>query len=364
MRGWLKHPWIVAGTVVLLAGALVTLDAFWRSRDSDFQTRNSLLHQMPASAHAVFFADVQQLRRLQFAQQFSRWIPNVAADPEYSDFQQRTGFDFERDLRQIAVAALGDNVSADRLFAVASGHFDANKLQEYAAQAGHKETRGELQIFSFDLADGQRASLSFVSRSTVALTNAPELAPFLAPHPRSSDSDEWNARFDRLAGSPLFAVIHQSTAARALPLPIPSGFQSPQLSALLDRLQWITIAARSQDSNLQVVAEGECDDEQTSRQLADFLNGILVMAQAGLDTSQIRRELAPATREAYLDLAKSAEITRLDRGRTKSVRVVFDVTPKLLEAIRTAPPTPPVSTPLRVAETPKKKKSIESSKKK
>jgi len=37
-------------------------------------------------------------------------------------------------------------------------------------------------------------------------------------------------------------------------------------------------------------------------------------------------------REGYAELLQSADIQQTDRGKSKSVRVVFDVTPKLLEA--------------------------------
>jgi hypothetical protein len=42
-----------------------------------------------------------------------------------------------------------------------------------------------------------------------------------------------------------------------------------------------------------------------------------------------------------LELIKGADVSRFDRGETKSVRVVFDVTPKLLEAATIAVPAEP-----------------------
>jgi len=48
-----------------------------------------------------------------------------------------------------------------------------------------------------------------------------------------------------------------------------------------------------------------------------------------------------------LELLQSADIQQLDRGSSKSVRVIFDLTPKLFEAARTAPaaadPAPPAA---------------------
>ena len=65
------------------------------------------------------------------------------------------------------------------------------------------------------------------------------------------------------------------------------------------------------------------------------------MAQAGLNGSQTRQQLPASTRDAYLELVKTAEVSRLDRGETKSVRIVFDVTPKLLDAARLPAPAKP-----------------------
>jgi hypothetical protein len=42
----------------------------------------------------------------------------------------------------------------------------------------------------------------------------------------------------------------------------------------------------------------------------------------------------PQTREAYLELLQSTEVTSMDRGTTKSVRVVLSVTPKFLAIAR------------------------------
>jgi hypothetical protein len=72
-----------------------------------------------------------------------------------------------------------------------------------------------------------------------------------------------------------------------------------------------------------------------------LLKGILVLAQAGLSGPQTRQQLDPRIRDAYLELVKGADVSRLDRGETKSVRVTFDVTPKLLEAATVAMPIAP-----------------------
>jgi hypothetical protein len=63
----------------------------------------------------------------------------------------------------------------------------------------------------------------------------------------------------------------------------------------------------------------------------------------GLHEQKMRQQLQPAVREAYLEMLKSADVSQIDRGETKSVRLMFDLTPKFLEAARTAMPATPTA---------------------
>lgn len=96
-----------------------------------------------------------------------------------------------------------------------------------------------------------------------------------------------------------------------------------------------------------MVAEGESAEESVTRKLSDFLNGIVLLAHAGLGNLR-PQQISPAARASYSALLKSAEISSIDRGETKSVRLIFDVTPDLLRiATPTPPQTPEASLPAR-----------------
>jgi hypothetical protein len=56
----------------------------------------------------------------------------------------------------------------------------------------------------------------------------------------------------------------------------------------------------------------------------------------GLNDPKTRKQLDPAVRDGYLALLQSADIQQVDRGTSKTVRVVFDVSPKLLEPPQSA----------------------------
>src|SRR5215472_15516805 len=109
----------------------------------------------------------------------------------------------------------------------------------------------------------------------------------------------------------------------------PGGLRSPQLGQLLDRLLWVSIAGKTDGKEFRVVLEGECPNEATMRQLSDFLNGLTIMANAGLTDPQLRRQMDPAEREAYQQLLNSVDVMKLDRGTRKAVRVTFVVTEEI-----------------------------------
>lgn len=339
--------------IAVAAGILLVSIGFWgyaRWSPKPEVQRNSLLSSMPTDASVILYANVREFRGSPFAAQLYGWLPRPEMDPEYTQFLQATGFDYERDLNRVAFALISNGHDGTTALALADGRFDVNKIRAYALQSGTREWHGAREIFFMPGAVRRRSlSFTFLRKDRIALTNGPDLAALLTTSPSRMDAQEWQKRFDRLAGSPLFVVLRQDAASGVLLLPqAPGGFESPQLATLLAKLPWITLAGKPGSGGLQVIAEGECPEENTERQLEDLLKGLLLLAQAGLQGPKIRQQLDPQTRDAYLQLVQGTEVSRIDRGETKSVRLIFGVTPKLLEAARTAPvPPAPANQPAR-----------------
>ncbi len=333
----------LAGTILvaILVGA-IALYGYRRWRASEDSTRNDLLAQMPADASAVLYIDLDALRQSPFLAEFYKWAPQTKADADYAQFLQSTGFNYESDLNRASIALLKHSQETT-LFAVADGRFDQKKISAYASQTGNTENRSGREIFSVPLSGStRRITFTFLRKDRIALTNGANLDALLSPLHADSDSLAWRERFRRLGGSPLFAVVRQdATAGSALSAQAPGGMQSPQLTALIDQLQWITFAGKPEADHLRVVLEGEGGADAPTRQLSEVINGLLVLAQAGLSDRKVRQELQPEARESYLEMLKSADVSQIDRGETKSVRVMFDLTPKLLETARTAMPIAP-----------------------
>jgi len=250
-----------------------------------------------------------------------------------------TGFDYERDLDRVAIAV--ENRGSDSLlFALADARFDRKKITAYARKTGSCSTQKGREICSVLSSDPSRKiTFSFWKENLLALTNSPQLLDLLSGPQKSADKRDWQMRFERLSGSPVFAVVRQDAAvSAALAAQAPGGWQSPQLSTLLTQLQWITVAGIPESDRLRLVTEGESPAETTVRQLTDLLNGVVILAKAGLNDPKTRQQLDPAAREAYLELLNSADITKLDRGDSKAVRLVLEITPALLESARAATP--------------------------
>jgi len=140
-------------------------------------------------------------------------------------------------------------------------------------------------------------------------------------------------------------VIRQDAGAgSALAAQAPGGLRSPQLSTLLDQLQWITLAGKPTTSSCAWSRKVNAQPTRLSSACRS-LEWRGDPAQAGLNDSKTRQQLDPAAREAYLELLRSTEVSKLDRGDTKSVRLILEITPRFLAAARTATPSLPNATP-------------------
>ena len=334
-----KQTWIGLGIVVIL---LVAAALFgyrkWTTQNSS--ARRDLLAMMPADASAVFFVDLAELRAAPFLAQLYAWAPKPQADPDYAQFVKETGFDYERDLDRVAIATFKSDGQATFL-ALAAGRFDTQKISAYALRNGKSTTLEKKPVFVVPLSDNSAVLLLVLAGDDqIIVTNDAFALHKFYDAPRSdAGKRDWTPRFERLAGSPAFAVIRQDAAAgAALAAQAPGGLRSLQLSTLLDQLQWITIAGKPENDRLHIVAEGESSAEATTRQLADLLSGVLALAEAGLNDAKNRQQLDPAARAAYLELLKSADVSKIDRGDSKSVRLAFEITPGFLESARRASP--------------------------
>jgi hypothetical protein len=347
---------LTAAVAALLVAGLLFARIF--SSSSPFATRQQLLQLIPQDSTAVIFLDLDQFKNSPFLAQLYSWAPHPGEDSEYAQFVQETGFSYERDLKRAVVAISNegsDKEAKTHFLVVADGKFDRKKIESFLSQTVAPAQQGKWKVYSvISTSHDKPLSLAFLSDDRIVITDAGNFPATLASRASETARAEWNTHFDRLAGTPLFAVIRQDPSIEnALNSARSGGFRSPQLSALLEQLQWISIAGKPDGDQLRVVSEGECRSEQSASQLRDFLEGILLLAQNGLHDPKLRQQMNPEARDAYLEILKSAEIQKIDRGEWKSVRAVLAITPKFLEIARTTSIVTPelqISSPQKTEE--------------
>ena len=344
----MRYRTLLAALAISLCLGLAGFFAYlhWRGSDS-LAVREQMLQLSPAASNAVIFIDLAQFRSSPFLLQLLAWAPHPPPESDYAQFVDSTGFDYERDLDRIAIS-YSHQGSAESFVAIADGRFDRKKVEAYGAKFGSLKSSSGKTVYTVPMPGPSRtAFFSFLRDDRLAWSN--EAAYFAQPRSALASAD-WREHFLRLAGTPIFAVLREDPGAwddfaqRA-----PGGLTSPQLASLLGQLQWISIGGKPEGNLLRVVVDGECSSEGTIRRLKEMLGGIVVLAQMGLSDRKTAKQLDPALRQAYFEILQSADIQQLDRGSSKSVRVVFEITPKLLQAARTAPAAadpPPAAPPL------------------
>jgi hypothetical protein len=307
----------------------------WRSTDPQI-LRTQMLNLLPDDSSTVIFLDLDQFRGTSFLTQLLQWAPQPPTDEDYKQFVQATGFDYERDLDRMTIS-ISKKADGESIFGIADGHFDRKKMEDYAAKNGKQLGKSSNRVFAVPFSNSPHTLFfTFLNNSRIAWTDDPSAQNESSPEPRVRIDSDWQEHFSRLAGTPLFAIFKQDTGGLAsFSQQAPGGFRSPQLAELLAQLRWVSLGGKPEGNVLRVVAEGECPSDLVARQLNDFLGGIVLLAQAGLSGPKVSKQLDPALRDGYLELLRSVEIKKIDRGDIKSVRAVFDATPKLLQAVNT-----------------------------
>jgi hypothetical protein len=154
---------------VLLVIAAVALVVFLRKHAPPEPAR------LLPSADGFFYVNLQWIRRADIAGK----LPEVTHDPEYEQFIQATGFQFERDLDQAAFAIHYPSNPDPRIpgsdeprySEVLVGKFDGDRLREYLRKLSSSvETYGSTDIYTIPL-EGRTVRVAILGVNTVAASN-------------------------------------------------------------------------------------------------------------------------------------------------------------------------------------------------
>lgn len=304
------------------------------SGESSIATNSiDLVHQLPAGASAVVFADVAVLRAAPIGRELSGLSSTSAQDPEYTAFVRSTGFDYSRDLDRVALAVWPKD-SPTTVVAIAQGKFNEAKIERYALRnSGRIVEHGQWKIYEVQETNSPRTvRFMFLSSTEIVLADGPEISAMLnAPHERIDS--QMSQRIARVAGAPIYAVARTPDLAKDIGV---DETHSAQLAHLLQSVHNIALAGLPAGQNLKVAATAECDSTLNAFQLSTALEGLVWMGRAAMADPKTQQQIGPQW-PALDALLKAADISHDGHF----VRLHLQITPQILRVAVAVPPNGP-----------------------
>ena len=157
---------------VLLVAAAVALAVFLRKHAPPEPAR------LLPGADGFAYVNLKWIRRAGVLGQ----LPEVSRDPDYEQFVQATGFEFERDLDQVALAVhypgslppQSGASQAPRYSEIFVGKIDGVRLRAYLRKLAQAvESDGSVEIYDIPL-EGRTLRVAILGPDTVAASNHPD----------------------------------------------------------------------------------------------------------------------------------------------------------------------------------------------
>ncbi len=282
----------------------------------------------------------------------------IAREPEYEEFVRQTGFQFERDLDEVAIAIhpaemtprpLGPEMQR-RFSEIFKARFDASRMNHYL----HKLASGVEKYRNFDVFtiphEGRTVRISILSVNLVAVSNISDPAvirgmidrhqkialPFGGPKLLS----DYYRKVP--LGSSAWAIVSlPSPEGRAMTLPLPTGIEF-KLPA-----ETVTVASLRYLGAIQFKAESFTANEADAKQLTESLTNFFQLFRAV--ESSVQAGGPDADVKAFFD---SVKVQQQDTRAVLTaelpagfIRKAMTDTPAATEAKpQTAQPAPPQKT--------------------
>jgi hypothetical protein len=328
-----KRAWILVAVLVAAAatGAAVYLHRLHRPLPAaSAGTEPDIMTELPPGAPVIAYIDVAALRKLQgspLAAMLGLAGADPKQDPDYQNFVRDTGFDYTRDLDKVAIGIWpislptpNPKLGSNQAVAIAEGRFDREKIKAYALRNGGVATQGAQSYYV--VRGDPPVSFAFLSTTRMMLRNGTSLA-ILGPRANSSQSDSTQARINRVAGAPIFAVARTD----ALPKDFYDNFNNaPQLKSLARSIKGLTFAGQPQGDRMDLALDAECDSLAHAAEIATLVDGFRMFGTLALSDPKTRRQMAPE-QAAFLDaFVSQVKVTHQDRW----VRMTLGVTPEMM----------------------------------
>lgn len=348
--------------IVCLAIVLIAAAGYYMWRHSSLGTgpvsgpaasaETSLISQLPPSAPYALYADVAALRNAAFLAKLVAMVPAPAQDQEYTEFVRETGFDYSRDLDRVLFTTL-PGATQSRVWALADGRFDQQKIQAYALRSGKTEQRDGQTVYVFDsTASGSEISLRFISPNRIEfVTRASQAATGKtaqnnsthntspAPAPAQVDAAALRDRIARVSGSPVFAVFWTDAVPKGITI---GSISLDSITSSIQNLHWLSFTSNPEGENLRVALDLECGSLTDSVKLEMTLSSLRILGQMALSQPSTRRQFTPEGAAALDKLVKQLDISH----DGQHVRVIAVLSPEMISGFAAPPPIPaPASKP-------------------
>jgi hypothetical protein len=290
-----------------------------------------ILTELPSDAPVIAYIDVAALRRLQdspLAALLGLAGQNPPEDRDYQNFVRDTGFDYTRDLDQVAVAfwpsisSKGSFEAADNTaLAIARGRFDENRIKSYALRTGRTVTVGKRSLYV--VPGHPSVALEFRSPERIALASGSDPSELLSGPTPAVTAGVTQERVDRVAGAPIFAVARTDN----FPASLYQGLGgAPQFQALARGVQDLMLAGQPDGDLIHLTLDAECDSVARAAELATVVDGLRLFGSLALADPKTRHQMTKQQVAFLAALLSQAKLTHQDRW----VRLALDVTPAML----------------------------------
>jgi hypothetical protein len=320
----MKKPTIIVvciAVVLLAAAGYYFLHSGRPANNSMPGAAPTILSLLPPEAPYVVYTDVETLRSSAFLNRLVALIPAPKEDPEYLEFVRATGFDYTRDLDRVAIAII-PTTPEPTIIAIAEGRFDQQKITAYQKSV-----------------PGDQTSARFLSPNRIELVNSPD-GKFLAPVASDPSVAEMKERINRVAGSPLFAVVRMDAVPKDAKI---GTFRIDAITSSMQGVKWLTLAVAPQGQDLRAALEGECETSMEATQMNLALGALRFMARGFLSDPNTRKQFTPQGADALSKLVKQADIS----ATGKRVQLGVSLTPGILDGLAAPPQAPKQASPAK-----------------
>ncbi len=272
-----RRIWLTAGVVLAL---LLIAGAIYLRKLAPPETARLL----PESDGVLYVS----LSGFRLASNFGASPMAISREPEYEEFVRETGFQFERDLDELAVAihppeptAQAFGLRYERRFSeVFNGRFDSTRLNHFLHKlASGVEKYRNVEVFTIPH-EGRTVRVAILSVNLVAASNTNDVAniramidrhlkialPFGGPQLLSD-----HYRHVPLGSSAWAIVALPSAEGKSMTMPLPNGIEF-QLPA-----KTVTVASLRYLGSINFKAESFTANEADAKQLTDSLTNFLAL---------------------------------------------------------------------------------------